>query len=90
MATLNNSLGCDEAIIINRLVCQDLIGQIFDDHELLTPKQCEVLSKLFVEGKNVIRIAKENNVSPQSVNDLKIKTLEKIRRKYQDLEKEYI
>ena len=87
MTTLENSLTWDEVIMIDRLLDHDLIGQIF---ELLTPKQREILFKLFVEGKTEIRVAKENNVCRQNVIDLKRRTLEKIKKKYQDLETECI
>ena len=40
--------------------------------------------------KTEISIAKENNVSRQNVIDLKKRTLKKLKKKYQDLEMEYI
>ncbi len=86
MAPFNNNLVYDEKTMINRLLCQDLIEQIFGDNDILTPKKRELLAKLFVEGRNEISIAQENNVCHQSVNDLKRRTLEKIKKKYQDLE----
>ena len=83
MATLENGLTWNEAIMIDRLLDHDLIVQIFGDYEFLTLNQREILYKLFVEGKNETRVAKEKNVSFQSVSDLKRRTLEKIKKQYQ-------